>query len=247
MLVDGPNQFRLMNTIIIRDRFPQVAVAALAAVTVIAFARTYYLRVWFDLPPLSRAAHVHGLIATLWLGLHFTQARLIATHNVALHKRLGIFTACVGALLAWQALHLAIEGVAAGRAPPGRNPLEFLSVPIGTTTMFSLFLGTALALRRKREWHKRLMLLATSALLLPAAGRFDSLIMVPLGLPRAVIGFWLTLAFVLWAWTHDWRNYRRIHPAYLYGGIALVVSVPLRRWIGFTDAWQPIAKWLVGN
>ena len=103
-----------------------------------------------------------------------------------------------------------------------------------------------LALRRKSEWHKRLMLLASTALLIPAAGRLDALIMVPLGLPRAVIGFWLTLAFVAWAWTIDWRRFRRIHPAYLCGGVALLISVPLRRWVGFTDAWQPIAKWLVG-
>jgi hypothetical protein len=236
-----------MNThIVTRNSFPQVAAGVLAAVAVIAFARTYYLKVWFDLPPLSRAAHLHGILATLWLGLHFTQARLIAAHKVALHKRLGIFTACVGILLACQALSLAFEGVAAGRAPPGRNPLEFLSVPIGTTTMFSVFLVSALALRRKSDWHKRLMLLATTALLVPAAGRFDALIMAPLGLPRAVLAFFLTFAFIAWAWANDWHKYRRVHPAYLYGGIALLISLPLRRWIGFTDAWLPIAKWLVG-
>ena len=86
-----------MNTLIAaRNRFPQLAIAALAALTIVSFARTYYLRFLFDLPPLARAAHVHGLIATLWLVLHFTQARLIAAHRVALHKRLGIFTAGVG-------------------------------------------------------------------------------------------------------------------------------------------------------
>lgn len=235
-----------MNThIIARNRFPQVAIAALAAVTVVSFARTYYLRVLFDLPPLAQAAHLHGLISTLWLALHYTQARLIAAHRVVLHKRLGIFAAFVGAVLAIQAFHLAIAGVAAGHAPPGRDPMEFLSVPMGTISMFTILLTSALVLRKRREWHKRLMLLASLSLLLPAAGRLDSLIMVPLGLPRAVIGFWLTFAFVAWAWWNDWRKFRRIHPAYLYGGIALVVSVPIRRWIGFTDAWQPIAEWLV--
>jgi ABC-type sulfate transport system permease component len=90
------------------------------------------------------------------------------------------------------------------------------------------------------------MFLASLSLILPAAGRFDALIMVPLGLPRAVIGFWLTVAFVAWAWVNDWRKFRRIHPAYLYGGIALLVSVPLRRWLGFTDEWLPIAQWILG-
>jgi hypothetical protein len=235
-----------MNThIISRTRFPSIAVAALAAVTVVGFARTYYLRVLFDLPPLAQAAHIHGIISTLWLALHFTQARLIAAHRVAVHKRLGIFTACVGALLAIQAFDLAVEGVAAGHAPPGRNPLEFLSVPMGTIMMFVLFVATALVLRRRSEWHKRFMLLASMVLLLPAAGRIDLLIMAALDLPRPVIGFWLTFAFVAWAWLHDWRKLGRIHPAYLIGGIALLVSVPARRALGFTDGWIPVAKWLI--
>ena len=235
-----------MNTAIARNRFPVLAIAALAAVTIVSFARTYYLEFLFGLPPLTLAAHLHGLIATAWLALHYTQARLIAGHRIVLHKRLGIFTACLGVVLAVQAFHFAVAGVAAGHAPPGRNPLEFLSVPMGTITMFSLFLVSALALRKKREWHQRLMFLASLSLLLPAAGRLDSLIMAPLGLPRAVIGFWLTFGFVAWAWTNDWRKLHRIHPASAYGGVALLVSLPARRALGFTDAWVPIAQWLTG-
>jgi len=234
-----------MNTAIIRNRFPMVAVAALTLVTVVAFARTYYLSVLFELPPLSRAAHIHGLIATLWLALHFTQARLVAAHRIDIHRRLGIFTAVVGAVLAYQAMLLALAGAAAGHAPPGRDPLQFLSVPMGTTTMFTGFLIAALALRRKREWHKRLMLLATFALLVPAAGRVDTMIMTPFGLPRTILANVLTGAFVLWACANDWRKFGRVHSAYLIGGALLMISVPLRRWIGFTDWWIPIAKWLI--
>lgn len=233
-----------MNTTIARNRFPTLAIAALAALTIGSFARTYYLKFLFGLPPLTLAAHLHGLIATTWLALHYMQARLIAAHRVVLHKRLGIFTACVGVVLAIHAFHFAVAGVAAGHAPPGRNPLQFLSVPMGTITMFSLFLASALALRKKREWHKRLMFLASLSLILPASGRLDTLVMVPLGLPRAVLGFWLTLAFVAWAWANDWHKLHRIHPAYVVGGIALIASLPARRALGFTDAWLPIAEWL---
>jgi hypothetical protein len=123
--------------------------------------------------------------------------------------------------------------------------LEFLSVQIGTTSMFALFLIGALALRRKREWHQRLMLLATIALLLPAMGRLDTLIMQPLGLPRALLARVVTTAFVVWACANDWRTRGRVHPAYLIGGAVLLVSLPVRRWIGTTDAWLPVAKWLV--
>lgn len=235
-----------MNAIIARYRFHAVAVAALAAAVFAGFAKTYYFRAFSGSPPLAQAAHVHGLIATVWIVLHYTQARLVAAHRVDLHRRLGIFAAVVAAMLAAQAIPMAIGNAAAGHAPAGRDPLQFLSVPIGTTTMFTLFVGSALALRRSREWHKRLMLLATMTLLVPAMGRLDPQIMQPLGLPRLVLAPAITVAFVAWACVHDWRRLGRVHPAYIVGGIALVVSMPLRRWIGFTDAWQPIARWLVG-
>ena len=123
-----------MNTVLARYRFHAVAVAALAATVFAGFAKTYYFKIFLDSAPLATAAHLHGIIATLWVALHYTQARLVAAHRVNLHRRLGIFAAFVAALLA----------------------------------------------------------------------------------------------------------------VHFGGGIALVVSIPLRRWIGFTDAWLPIARWLVG-
>ena len=236
-----------MNTQIARYRFHPAAVAALAAVVFVGFAKTYYFRAFSGLPSLAQPAHVHGLIATVWIALHYTQARLVAAHRVDLHRRLGIFAAFVAALLAVQAISMAVGNAAAGHGPAGRDPVQFLSVPIGTTTMFTLFVGSALALRRQREWHKRLMLLATMTLLVPAMGRLDAQITQPLGLARLVLAPAVSVAFVAWAWMHDWRRLGRVHPAYIVGGIALIVSIPLRRWIGFTDAWLPIARWLVGK
>lgn len=236
-----------MNThLVARRPFHTVAVAALAAVVFVGFARTYYFRVLFDLPPLARAAHLHGIIATVWIVLHYSQARLIAAQRIDLHKRLGIVAACVAALLAMQAVPMAIGNAAAGHAPPGRDPLQFLSISLGTTAVFVLFVGSALALRRRREWHKRLMLLATLTLITPAIGRLDTLIMQPLGLPRARLAFVVTCGFLAWAWVHDWRTRGRVHTAYVVGGLLLLASMPARRLLGMTDAWQPIARWLVG-
>jgi hypothetical protein len=235
-----------MNTLIARNRFQAVAVAALGAAVFVGFAKTYYFRIFFDMKPLAQAAHLHGIIATVWIALHYVQARLVAAHRVDIHRRLGIVAACVAVLLAVQAATFAIGNAAAGHAPPGRDPLQFMSVSLGTTAMFTLFVGSALALRRQREWHKRLMLLATMTLLMPAMGRLDTQIMQPLGLPRLILAPAVTFAFVAWVCAHDWRRFGRVHPAYIVGGILLLVSVPVRRWIGLTDAWLPIARWLVG-
>jgi hypothetical protein len=99
-----------------RNRFQVIAVAALAIVIVLSFARTYYLKVLFHLPPLGLAAHLHGLLATVWLGVHYTQARLVAAHRIDVHKRLGMFGAVLGGVLAVQALHLGISSAAEGGA-----------------------------------------------------------------------------------------------------------------------------------
>lgn len=232
-----------MNAII-RNRFPVIAVVALSAVIFVGFARTYYLKVFFDLPPLTQAAHIHGLFATLWLVLHFTQAKLVAARRVDIHMKLGIFAAAIGYITAFQALHLSVSGVAAGHAPPGRDPLQFFSVPLGTTTMFLSLLTAALLLRRKREWHKRLMFLATTALIVPAVGRFDAF-MIPMGVPRGLLPTAVSFAFIAWAWWNDWRKTGRVHAAYVVGGLLLAISLPLRRWIGMQDWWRPIAEWIV--
>jgi hypothetical protein len=227
------------------NRFPLVAATVVAGIVIVAFARTYYIKYLFDSPPLTLLEHVHGVIATAWIGLHVAQARLIAVRNVALHRRLGVFTAFVGVALVVEAVWMAIEGARLGDAPPGRDPLQFLSVPIGTSTMFASFLALGLLLRKRREAHKRLMLLTTLTVLMPVAGRLENLPLLDF-LPRGLFGLPLTAAVLGWAASNDWRTRGRVHPAYVIGGIALLISMPLRRWVGFQDFWMPAARWLVG-
>jgi len=235
-----------MNTIILpRNRFPFVAATVVAALVGVAFARTYYIKYLFDSPPLTVLEHVHGVIATAWIALHLLQARLIAVRSVALHRRLGVFTAFVGVALVVEALWMAVEGARLGHAPaPGRDPLQFLSVPIGTTTMFASFLTVALLWRKRPEVHKRFMLLTTLTVLMPVAGRLISLPLLD-RLPPWIFGVPLTAAALAWAVSNDWRTRGRVHPAYVIGGLALLISMPLRRWIGYQDFWMPIAHWLV--
>lgn len=234
-----------MNTQTLRTSFHLLIAIGLGIAIVAGFARTYYLRHWFELPPLSRAAHIHGALSTLWLLLHITQARLIAAHRVDWHRALGVFTAVVGAITFFQAGDFAISAIEARHAPPGRVPRQFLSVSLGTTFMFGLFLYAGIFLRKRREWHKRCMLLATIVLLVPAIGRFDGLLYAHFGFPRALLPLLVSAGFVFWAWAHDRRKLGRIHPALLYGGVLLLVAIPFRGWLGTTAAWQPFAEWVL--
>jgi hypothetical protein len=243
--VQSVNRFGPMNTTTAaRPSFPVLAIGALSLVIVIGFARTYYLRFLIDQPPMTVAVHIHGLLSTLWLILHFTQAKLIAANEYALHRRLGIFAAVVGAAMVVQGADMAIQSAANGHAPPGRDPVQFLTVSLGGATMFGAFLAGALLLRRKREWHQRLMFLASCVLILPAVGRlqffFDQI-----SIPRRLVPLLVTIAFVAWPMVNEWRKRGRVHPAWWIGGAVLIFSIPFRGWLGETAWWLPIGRWLV--
>jgi hypothetical protein len=236
-----------MNTLILRNRFPYVVAAVLGAAVVIGFLRTYYLRFLSGLPPMSVLVHVHGLLCTAWLILHLTQARLVSARRVAVHTRLGVFTAMVGLAIVVTGAMVSVAAAARGHTPGGRDPLEFLSVPLGATFMFALFLGAALWLRRRSEWHKRLMLLTTMVFLGPAIGRLDGLAAQHWGWPNNYLPFAVTLLFLAWGCVNDLRKRGRIHPAYLVGGTAILAAFPLRIWLGKTDAWMTFATWAVDS
>jgi asparagine N-glycosylation enzyme membrane subunit Stt3 len=110
-------------------------------------------------------------------------------------------------------------------------------------TVFLAIIATALFLRHKREAHKRLMLLAYTAILVAAVARFPGVL--PLG------PFWfygLTFLPILASCiTCDLVTRRRVHPAYLWGGALLILSVPVRLIISTTQAWHRLAAILVGK
>ena len=52
---------------VVRSRFyPHIALV-LALIIVTGFARTFYLRAWFDLPPLKLLVMLHGVLFTAWV------------------------------------------------------------------------------------------------------------------------------------------------------------------------------------
>jgi len=231
-----------MNAVVSRPRFHVVAIMAIAALVVVGFARTFYLRYWIDTPPLTQLLYVHGVLFTSWLALHFTQARLIAAHRVDLHKRLGIFGAVLGYTMFCVGVATAVQSAALGRQPTDAPPLVFMSLPIGTILAFALLLTAALVMRRRADWHKRLMLLATIALIIPAAARLGFFFN---GRPNPVIGIVETIALVAWCCVEDWRRTGRVHAAYKIAGTLLIVSLPARVLMGYTQPWQHFAQWLV--
>jgi hypothetical protein len=220
---------------------------AMALTVFIGFAPTYYLKIFGDAPmvTISRSSftplvHLHGAIFTSWVLLFVVQTALIASHRVVVHRRLGIAGALLATAMVAVGVTTAIQGAARGSAPPGVDSLAFLAVPLCDMLLFSSFVAAAIWLRKNKESHKRLMLLAYISILAAAVARWPGVL--PLG---PLVFFGLTFVFLLAAVLYDLASRRRIHPAYMWGGALLVISVPLRLMISGTQAWHTIAESLV--
>ena len=64
--------------VVVRGRFYGLVALVLAALVFTGFARSFYLRAWFDVPPITRLLELHGLLFSAWFGLYVVQTRLIA-------------------------------------------------------------------------------------------------------------------------------------------------------------------------
>jgi hypothetical protein len=53
-------------------------------------------------------------------------------------------------------------------------------------------------------------------------------------------------AFLAAAPVHDLLQGQRVHPVSLWGGFALLASVPLRIVFSHTALWHQIGSWLIG-
>ncbi len=121
------------------------------------------------------------------------------------------------------------------------SPLAFLAIPMATVVVFPSLVGAALWLRRRPDFHKRLMLLATTELVVAGIGRLP---VVATSGPLAFFG--ISDLFIVAMAAYDVATLRRVHPATLWGGLFLIVSQAVRTVMTASASWQALAGWMVG-
>jgi len=227
----------------ISDR-PLYLLAAIAVplIVLLGFARTYYLKGFFATPPLpSGIVHLHGIVMTAWVALFIAQISLVATRRTKIHMRLGVFGAVLAALVVVVGVLTALYAAARG-ATPGPPALQFLVIPLGDMLVFAILIGTALYFRRRLDIHKRLMLVAAINITVPAVARIPLNFIINGG---PLVFFGLTDLCLLGFVAFDTIRHRRLHPAFLWGTLFVIVMQPLRILLAGTDAWLRFATALV--
>jgi len=235
-------------------RYYAWAGAAAFAIVLAGFARTYYLKLFFATPALSWLLHLHGALMTSWFVLFFGQTYLVASHRVQLHRRLGVFGAVLAALIVVVGATVALRFGAREMNTPqvdGPPALESMGFLFAALLAFALLVGAALLLRRRREWHKRLMLLSCLFLIGPGLARIPfervpSLAFLRSGGPAGLFGLDLLVLYTCVAWD-TWR-YRRLHPAFAAGALLLMaMDLPFIWRFLSSPTWTHFASWLVSR
>lgn len=221
-------------------RFYVAAAIGIVAVVLAGFSIDFDLL--FDLGSLSALVRWHGAIMLSWIALFLVQTLLVARRRVDLHKRLGIFGVFLAALvIAVDAATLIVACRLGGNhLPPHVPPPLFLAVGFFDLFAFGVLVGGAVLLRRRSDFHKRLMLLASLILLDAALARFIGAYTtwdIDAGVLRNLL---MGLCVAV-----DTVRHRRLHPAFVAGGLLLLVIDSVATWTAATPMWQQFAAWLL--
>ncbi|MFZ0007975.1 MAG: hypothetical protein WAK94_07040 [Steroidobacteraceae bacterium] len=227
-----------------QDRGPYrwLALAA-AAVALVGFARTYYLRPLFGARALPLALQVHALVMSAWLIVFIAQTWLIALRRIAWHRRLGMAAAVLAVLVILTGATLTVLAVEREAHAHVVGKFHYLLLINSVNlVLFGAFVGGGLMLRARTDIHKRLMLLAAAVLLAPAAARI-ALLFTHAPLAQLVAFYACIAACVL---VDSLRN-RRLHPVLGWGALAVIAAFQLSYFAVQTPLWMSLVGAVFGS
>ena len=186
--------------------------------------------------------HVHAVVYVGWLALFTYQASLPARGHTLKHARLGKALIIYAGLMIVVGLTVTFsrfaDRVAAGDLLEAQMNLIH---PLSDMFIFPILFGLAVYYRKSPETHKRLMVMATTFLLIAAVGRMSFL-----GNPPSTLLYDFVWLSPIWlAMLRDAFVHRTLHPSYAIG-LLLLSIVPNRTMLIDTPAYQEFSHWLAG-
>ena len=163
--------------------------------------------------------YFHAAVFSLWLVFLILQSVLIRTRNVGLHRRVGWFGVALGTAIPVVGVSIAVTmGRFNAQQLHQANTESDLIIPLWDMVAFSISFALAVYWRRKPEFHRRLILVATCALTAAAFGRFPEYI-----LPSVFFYAGVDL-LVLLGIVRDLVVNKSIHPVYRYAVPGLILG-----------------------
>lgn len=206
------------------------------------FSLTYIKPVFAGTFTGSIPVHFHGVVFFAWLLLFIAQPLLIQKRKLSMHRKIGSFGFALAVIMLIMGVYVALVSAREGRAGGSPFPAyHFLIIPLTDMLLFGGFILVALLNLKKSETHKRLMLLATVAILPAAFGRLFSY----MDITHPAIMLLMTESIVLLGMAVDFVRTKSVHKVYLWGGGIMLFVHFIRIPLGGTEIWRSVAETLI--
>lgn len=214
-----------------------MSLAILALVTVM-FSRTVPGRLFHPRVQPPYIVWVHGVVFYGWVLFFILQSSLVKIRKVRWHRTLGWFGAGLGVsvLVLGVSTTIAMHRFEFNTLHQGQRAIVSISIPLWDMVCFAVAFAAAILWRKKIEYHRRLMLVATCILTAAAWGRMHSVL-----LP----GFWFYAGvdfLIVLGMARDLLVTRRVHRVYLITLPVLVVGQIVIAQITHTAWWTRVAS-----
>src|SRR5947209_8149000 len=150
---------------LILDKYFYFAMAVLIALAVVGgFSFTINENLFHPVhPPLRRPTilYVHGMLFFAWVTFFIFQTSLVRSNNVQLHRRTGLWGIALGIAMIVVGIATAIIMRKYRLSHDSTETPAFLSIPFNDLSEFAGAFAFGVLWRKNREFHRRLMLLAT--------------------------------------------------------------------------------------
>jgi hypothetical protein len=209
------------------------------AMVFIGFAHTYYLAGLVRAPLPSPLVHVHAVAFSCWVLLLFAQVILASLGWMRWHVRLGKLGMILAALLVVVGF-AALAAAVRRHAAPGMSTEALLADDTLQLSAFAVLAGCAFWWRKVGPTHKRLMLLATAALMGPALSRW------PWDFPfsSALVFYAILNSFSIFLIAYDLCTRRRLYLATAFGALLLGAMQAMMETTVHARFWSRLALWI---
>jgi hypothetical protein len=214
----------------------------MAALVVWGFSRTVDANLFHANPPRPWLLWAHGVAFSTWVVFFIAQSALVRVRKVGVHRLLGWFGAVLAASMVGLGCVIAVvmahfDGTVLHQ--PGVD--AFLSIPFCDMIVFGVCIGLAIYWRKRPEYHRRLIFIASCHLMDAAVGRFDFVFNHNLFYP--VLDLLMVCGMV-----RDRVVDGRVHKVYLYvlPPMIVVQSLAVYAWRVNPAWWQRITHAIMG-
>jgi hypothetical protein len=230
-----------------RSGFFFAAHLALLAVVLIGFTPSFFLRAFFEVPPIPASLYVHGAVMAIWFAFGPIQGWLMQQGRRRWHRRIGYVAAGYAAIFVTFGL-IATAGMAARVESPEAPTSILVWGNFFTLIVFGTCVCLAVVLRKKPDAHKRLTLLASVSVVGPALGRIPTWPVFAGGIDAGrdfAIGGLIVIVVSLIA--YDIAVRRKPHPATWIGALAIFASIAAAVSLGLSQTGFEILQATFGE